>query len=99
MNYFIFQQLYTILNRFIRLVVTNLAKFHAANFALIEEMGREEFRMKFALQITEGFDFSETSMMGPMFDNGISTCMKILEVAPLHSLLPIIKGRIIIMLE
>jgi len=62
------------------MVVTNLAKFHAANFALIEDMGREEFRKKFALQIKESFDFSETAPMAPMFDNGVVTCMKILTV-------------------
>ena len=48
------------------MVVTNLTKFHAANFALIQDMGQEEFMKRFELSITESFDFNEKSAMAPM---------------------------------
>jgi hypothetical protein len=67
-------------------VLTNLAKFHAATYAIVEKTGREEFRRKWEVTISEAFDTTKNPMMEQMFDNGVTTCINILKVSLLASL-------------
>src|ERR1051325_11423564 len=64
-----------------RFVLSNLAKFHAASYAFIEEEvgGRDKFRENWELVCVEAF-LIENPMMAQMFDNGVNTCLNILKV-------------------
>lgn len=65
----------------IRYVLSNLAKFHAANFAFIQqEGGNKKFREDWGLVCADAFLVENNPMMAAMFDSGTSTCMNVLKV-------------------
>lgn len=65
-----------------KLVLTNLAKFHAASFAYIQkEFGsREKFLEEWETVCVEAFLTAKIPMMDEIFENGIKTCLSILNV-------------------
>jgi len=65
-----------------KVVLTNLAKFHAVNYSIIKDLGAEEFRKKFALNCTECFDSTKNPAMAQMFDGSVGTALNVLQKYP-----------------
>jgi len=62
-----------------KVVLTNLAKFHAVNYLIIKDLGPEEFRKKFSLNCMEALDSEKYPAMTEMFDVPIGTALNVLQ--------------------
>jgi len=67
-------------------VLTNLARFHAATYAFIEEEcgGSDKFKEDWELVAAEVFIGDHNPMMEPFFDNGTTSCINILKGYPVE---------------
>jgi len=66
---------------FYRIVLGNLAKFHAVTYALIMNMGKAQFMKKWDLNIFEGYASENNPFVDTMFSHAVRICISILKVS------------------